>query len=57
MPEDSYSRQLDKRVARDEFPYGYDDGEPPEGHRNEGFLDEHYVNPSSTKEKKKLWRE
>ena len=56
MPEDSYSRQLDKRVACDEFPYGYDGGEPPAAHHNSGFLDEHYKNPSSKLEKKKLWR-
>ena len=54
LPSDSYSRQLDKRVAADEFPYGYDAGEPPANHHNEGFLDEHYKNPS--KEKKHLWK-
>ena len=59
VPEDSYSRQLDKRVARDEFPYGYDGGEPPQGHANMpplGDADEHYVDPSMVNEKKRLWR-
>ena len=56
IPSDSYSRQLDKRVAADEFPYGYDGGEPPQAHHNTGFLDEHYIDPSMTREKKHLWK-
>ena len=54
IPEDSYSRQLDMRVASDEYPYGYNFGEPPEGHRNIGFNDEHFVSPSLSLEKKKM---
>jgi hypothetical protein len=34
IPCDSYSRQLDRRVAMDEYPYGYEAGEPPAGHHN-----------------------
>ena len=28
VPEESYSRQLDRRIACDEFPYGYDTETP-----------------------------
>ena len=55
IPEDSYSRQLDKRVAADEYPYGYDGGEPPEGHRNLGPTDEHFIDPSISREKTHLF--
>ena len=34
MPEDSYSRQIDRRVAEQEYPYGYVIDEPPAGHVN-----------------------
>jgi hypothetical protein len=34
VPEDSYSRQLDRRVASQEYPYGYSTGDFPEGHSN-----------------------
>jgi len=56
IPEESFSRQLDRRVAADEFPYGYDGGEPPANHHNHMPADEHYVNPSMSHEKKRLWR-
>ena len=55
IPSDSYSRQLDKRVAMDEFPYGYDSGEPPYNHHNTGFLDEHYKSPTIENEQKTIW--
>lgn len=42
IAEDSYSRILDRRVARDEYPYGYSDGEPPQGYHNLGYYDERY---------------
>lgn len=29
IPEESYSRQLDKKVARQEMPYGYTISPPP----------------------------
>lgn len=35
FPEDSYSRILDRRVADQEYPYGYDTNEPPAGHPNQ----------------------
>lgn len=35
MPEDSYSRILDRRVADQEYPYGYTSNEPPAGHPND----------------------
>jgi hypothetical protein len=54
IPEDSYSRQLDKRVAADEYPYGYDFGEPPAGHANEGNNDEDYISPSIRHEQKRI---
>lgn len=56
IPSDSYSRQLDKRVAADEYPYGYDGGEPPADHHNRMPADEDYINPSMSREKKKLWK-
>lgn len=34
FPEDSYSRQLDRRVADQEYPYGYTMNEPAAGHPN-----------------------
>ena len=33
-PEESYSRQLDRRVALDEHPYGYEKGDMAAGHVN-----------------------
>lgn len=41
-PEESYSRKLDRRVAMDEYPYGYDSMEPPAGHVNQGLIDDRY---------------
>lgn len=54
VPSDSYSRELDRRVARDEFPYGYDGGEPPQGHHNIGYSDEKYRN-EKLKPQKEHW--
>ena len=34
IPDDSYSRCLDRKVAMDEYPYGYSGDEPPAGHHN-----------------------
>lgn len=45
LPEDSYSRMLDKRVAMDEYPYGYTGNEPPAGHANHGIQNDHYECP------------
>ncbi len=45
VPEDSYSRMLDKRVALDEYPYGYVNNEPDAGHSNQGMRDERYESP------------
>lgn len=42
MPGESYSRKLDRRVAMDEYPYGYDAMEPGAGHVNQGLIDDHY---------------
>lgn len=42
MPEESYSRKLDRRVALDEYPYGYDAQEPGAGHVNQGLIDDRY---------------
>jgi hypothetical protein len=44
MPEESYSRRLDRRVAMDEYPYGYEAMEPAAGHVNQGLLNDHYKN-------------
>ncbi len=41
---DSYSRNLDRRVAMDEHPYGYDGDEPPAFYSNQGLINEHYKN-------------
>lgn len=54
IPEDSYSRVLDRRVAMDEFPYGYSGGEPPQGHHNTAMRDEHYKKPK-LKRAKPAW--
>lgn len=54
IPSDSYSRQLDKQVAADEYPYGYDGGEPAANHHNGMPPDEQYIDPSITRERKKL---
>lgn len=42
VPEDSYSRLLDRRVADQEYPYGYVINEPPAGHPNEFRDAKHY---------------
>lgn len=54
IPSDSYSRQLDKQVASDEFPYGYDGGEPPQFHHNVGVNDEGYIDPMLQREPRKM---
>lgn len=56
FPEDSYSRQLDRRVADQEYPYGYVTGDFPAGHDNvEGdamkYKDES-ISPQKLKRKK-----
>ncbi|SRR6266404_1359592 len=43
-PCESYSRELDRRVAMDEYPYGYVGDAPPPGHVNQGLLDDAYKN-------------
>jgi hypothetical protein len=42
-PCESYSRKLDRRVAADEYPYGYEAMEPAAGHVNQGIIDDHYA--------------
>jgi hypothetical protein len=42
-PEESYARQLDRRVAMDEYPYGYEAREPAAGHVNQGLIDDKYI--------------
>ena len=53
MPEDSYSRKLDRRVAMDEYPYGYEGEVPPAGHKNgmEGLINDKYKNTPGKPEK------
>ena len=41
-PEESYSRQLDRRVAMDEHPYGYVQGDMAAGHVNQGLINDKY---------------
>lgn len=44
-PTDSYSRILDRRVAMDEYPYGYEGEVPPAGHANGmGLVSDSYKN-------------
>ena len=57
MPEDSYSRLLDRRVAKDEFPYGYSGDAPPQGHANGmGLINDEYKNEPS-RPQKQPWKE
>jgi hypothetical protein len=44
VPGESYSRRLDRRVAMDEYPYGYEAMEPGAGHVNQGLIDDRYEN-------------
>ncbi len=44
IPGESYSRRLDRRVAMDEYPYGYEAMEPGPGHVNQGLINDHYEN-------------
>lgn len=46
LPEESYSRQLDRRVGKDEHPYGYEFGDMAAGHVNQGLIDDKYVDKS-----------
>lgn len=56
-PCDSYSRKLDRRVAMDEFPYGYEGDTPPQGHANGmGLINDEYNN-AREKPQKKPWKE
>lgn len=50
-PEESYSRKLDRRVAMDEYPYGYDSMEPCAGYVNQGLLDDAYGVQSESAQK------
>lgn len=50
-PEDSYSRQLDRRVAMDEYPYGYTSGDPAAGHVNQGLINDHYHDSPESSQK------
>ena len=50
VPEDSYSRMLDRRVAMDEYPYGYIGDEPPAAHVNQGIIDDIYESPKLQKQ-------
>jgi len=57
MPSDSYSRELDRRVAMDEYPYGYEGEVPPQGHMNGmGLVNDSYKN-TPDKPQKKPWKE
>src|SRR5258705_7700657 len=44
IPDDSYSRKLDRRVAMDEYPYGYEAMEPGAGLVNQGLINDRYEN-------------
>lgn len=56
-PCDSYSRKLDRRVAMDEYPYGYEGEQPPAGHPNgvQGLIDDSYKN-TPEKRQKQPWK-
>ena len=57
-PCDSYSRKLDRRVAMDEYPYGYEGEVPPAGHPNgmQGLINDEYKNTPG-KPQKQPWKE
>jgi len=57
-PSDSFSRQLDRRVAMDEYPYGYEGEVPPAGHPNgmQGLIDDKYKN-TPMRPQKQPWKE
>lgn len=57
-PCDSYSRLLDRRVAMDEYPYGYEGEVPPQGHPNgmQGLINDQYKNTPG-KPQKQPWKE
>lgn len=50
IPSDSYSRNLDRRVAMDEHPYGYEGEVPPAGYQNKEMV-HHYQNSVEKKQK------
>ena len=50
IPADSYSRQLDRRVAMDEHPYGYEGEVPPAGYQNKEMT-HHYENAKEKKQR------
>lgn len=57
IPSDSYSRELDRRVAMDEYPYGYDGEVPPQGYANGmGLVNDEYRNQKE-RPQKKPWKE
>ena len=49
-PTDSYSRKLDRRVAMDEYPYGYEGEVPPAGYQNDAMV-HHYTNAKEKAQK------
>ncbi len=57
-PSESFSRQLDRRVAMDEYPYGYEGEVPPAGHPNgmQGLINDEYKN-CKEKRQKQPWKE
>lgn len=58
IPGESYSRRLDRRVAMDEYPYGYEGEVPPQGHANgmQGLINDEYKNDPEVAQKKP-WKE
>ena len=58
QPADSYSRKLDRRVAMDEYPYGYEGEVPPAGQPNgmQGLINDEYKNTKG-RAQKKPWQE
>jgi len=52
IPADSHTRQLDRQVAMDEYPYGYE-GDPPKAAYQNTAMVEHYKNPVEKKQKAK----
>lgn len=50
VPVDSYSRNLDRRVAMDEYPYGYEGEVPPAGYQNTAMV-KHYENAKEKKQR------
>ena len=49
IPGDSYSRNLDRRVAMDEHPYGYEGEAPSAAYQNTEMV-KHYQNPKEKRQ-------